>query len=85
MTPLIDIIFQLVLFFMVTTTFQQSPAIDIQLPESATDQRVSQERSAEIWIDSNGALSIDAKVVTQEELRSIVSDKVAQQKGITVV
>ena len=34
-TPLIDIIFQLVLFFMVSTTFVSAPGIGVDLPRQA--------------------------------------------------
>jgi biopolymer transport protein ExbD/biopolymer transport protein TolR len=36
-TPLIDIIFQLVLFFMVSTTFISSPGIEVDLPRSSSE------------------------------------------------
>ena len=34
-TPLIDIIFQLVIFFMVTTNFITTPGIEVDLPRSS--------------------------------------------------
>ncbi len=45
-TPLIDIIFQLVLFFMVSTTFVTSPGIQVDLPRSSAQTiiREKQER-----------------------------------------
>jgi len=41
LTPLIDIILQLVIFFMITTTFKTSPGIILQLPASKTAQSVA--------------------------------------------
>ncbi len=38
MTPMIDIVFQLILFFLVSTTFAVLPAISVNLPESSTAQ-----------------------------------------------
>ena len=38
MTPMIDIVFQLILFFLVSTTFAMLPAINVNLPESETAQ-----------------------------------------------
>ena len=37
-TPLIDIIFQLVLFFMVSTTFITAPGIQVDLPRSSAQE-----------------------------------------------
>lgn len=40
LTPLIDVIFQLVIFFMITTTFKTNPAISLDLPEAGTSEPV---------------------------------------------
>ena len=40
MTPLIDVILQLIIFFMITTTFKTVPGIALQLPSSTTAQTV---------------------------------------------
>ena len=41
MTPLIDVILQLIIFFMITTTFRAAPGISLDLPGSSTAQSVS--------------------------------------------
>jgi biopolymer transport protein ExbD len=41
MTPLIDVILQLIIFFMITTTFRAAPGIALDLPGSRTAQTVS--------------------------------------------
>ncbi len=38
--PMIDVIFQLVVFFMVSSTFIITPGIELQLPDSATAEPV---------------------------------------------
>lgn len=38
--PMIDIVFQLVVFFMVTSTMSQLPGIEIEMPEASTAQTV---------------------------------------------
>jgi biopolymer transport protein ExbD len=40
MTPLIDVILQLIIFFMITTTFKTVPGIALQLPNSSSSQSV---------------------------------------------
>jgi len=41
MTPLVDVILQLIIFFMITTTFRTAPGIMLDLPGSKTAQSVS--------------------------------------------
>ncbi|MBI9109043.1 MAG: biopolymer transporter ExbD [Spirochaetales bacterium] len=44
MVPMIDVVFQLVIFFMVSSTFIQTPGISIVLPESSTTESVTMTR-----------------------------------------
>ncbi len=41
LTPMIDVVFQLILFFLVSTTFAVLPAISVKLPSSETSQAES--------------------------------------------
>ncbi len=41
LVPMIDVVFQLVIFFMVSSTFIQTPGISIELPESSTAEAVT--------------------------------------------
>jgi biopolymer transport protein ExbD len=40
MTPLVDVIFQLVIFFMITSVFKVAPGINVDLPTSSSAQTV---------------------------------------------
>ena len=58
-TPLIDIIFQLVLFFMVSTTFVTSPGIEVDLPRSSSDTILRDKDDIKLWVTSEGAVYVD--------------------------
>lgn len=58
-TPLIDIIFQLVLFFMVSTTFVTSPGIEVDLPRSSAETILQDDSEVEIWVTRDGAVQVD--------------------------
>jgi biopolymer transport protein ExbD len=40
LTPLIDVVFQLVIFFMISSVFNTAPGIELDLPDSATSEAV---------------------------------------------
>jgi biopolymer transport protein ExbD len=40
LTPLIDVVFQLVIFFMISSVFNTAPGITLDLPESSTSENV---------------------------------------------
>lgn len=67
MTPMIDIVFQLILFFLVSTTFATLPGIKLNLPQSHTAEAVSQ-KGITITADSNGTLFFNDKEVSMSSL-----------------
>ena len=67
MTPMIDIVFQLILFFLVSTTFATLPGIKLNLPQSHTAE-VTSMKGITITADSNGALYFNEKEVSMTSL-----------------
>ena len=67
MTPMIDIVFQLILFFLVSTTFATLPGIKLNLPQSHTAESTSL-MGITITADSNGALYFNDKEVSMSGL-----------------
>jgi biopolymer transport exbD protein len=73
LTPLIDVVFLLIIFFMVTTTFNNFGSVQIDLP-SSTIQQTNKTKSIEIIIDKDGNyhISEDGKI-TQIQFSEIDS------------
>lgn len=67
MTPMIDIVFQLILFFLVSTTFATLPGIKLQLPESHTAEATSVQ-GITITAQKDGVLFFNDKEVSMEAL-----------------
>ena len=67
MTPMIDIVFQLILFFLVSTTFAILPGIKLKLPSSHTSEGTSYQ-GITITADADGLLFFNEKEVTMETL-----------------
>lgn len=67
--PLIDMVFQLLIFFMLTSTFIMQPAIKVNLPKAVTSQVVKEE-SLILEISAENILYLNGKVVTAKELKS---------------
>jgi biopolymer transport protein ExbD len=68
-TPMIDIVFQLVLFFMVSTTFVTSPGIQVDLPRSSSQTVLSDDKDVKVWITVDGAVYVDDDPVDMGQLR----------------
>ena len=67
MTPMIDIVFQLILFFLVSTTFATLPGIKLNLPQSHTSESTSL-MGITITADESGALYFNDKEVSMTGL-----------------
>ena len=67
MTPMLDVVFQLILFFLVSTTFAVLPGIKLNLPESHTSEGTSN-KGITITAKEDGLLFFNDTEVTMESL-----------------
>lgn len=63
LTPLIDVVFLLLIFFMVTTTFDRDAKIKINLPTTSNASTQAEKNKLELLIDNQGKFYIDGKEV----------------------
>ncbi len=73
MSALIDIVFLLLLFYAVTTTFVSDERLKLKLPEAKTaeDAGVSrEERPPEVKVAADGTIWIDDRIVPESELEN---------------
>lgn len=77
--PLIDVVFMLLIFFMLTTTFVHDRALEVNLPKSETgsEQRAEMENHV-IELDAQGNVAVDGEPIERadlpERLREIAGD-----------
>ncbi len=69
LTPLIDLVFILLIFFLVTASFQSNTALDIQRPQAQTATLHTQNQHIMIEIDAKGALRLEQQAVSLSQLR----------------
>ncbi|MEE3002220.1 MAG: biopolymer transporter ExbD, partial [Planctomycetota bacterium] len=72
LTPMIDVVFLLIIFFMVTSEFARDVRAEVELPKLPGEQREENEEAGVVVnIDENGniILSVSEEPVTLEELR----------------
>lgn len=67
LTPLIDVVFQLVIFFMVATVFNTSPGLELDLPQAQSVESVSVDELRITLINSD-ELYLNQDRVSWEEL-----------------
>jgi biopolymer transport protein ExbD len=71
LTPLIDVVFLLLIFFMVSTTFEHQSRIKIDLPEATAEETTQEPETLEIIIDAQGRYFINEQQVINTELKTL--------------
>ena len=74
LTPMIDVVFQLLIFFMVTAVFAITPGLDIKLPEAEESQAPDKENLF-IVVDQDGNMKLNHKSVTFANLKDELTSK----------
>ncbi|MCB1669891.1 MAG: biopolymer transporter ExbD [Gammaproteobacteria bacterium] len=71
-TPLIDVVFLLLIFFMVTTTFTRETRLMVNLPEADAAPTESLPDQVEITVSRNGTYTIDGKPLVNSEIETLM-------------
>jgi biopolymer transport protein ExbD len=72
LTSLIDVVFLLLLFFMVSTTFDRQTVLKVDLPDaSAVDEPIDLPERLELVIDANGLMFLNDRQLVDSEERTI--------------
>jgi biopolymer transport protein ExbD len=71
LTPLIDIVFLLLIFFMVTTSFSRETRLQVSLPEASGSAENATE-SIEVLVDKEGGYAINGRRLVNAEVDSLV-------------
>ncbi len=84
-TSLIDVMFTLVLFFMVTTTFVSAPGFKVDLPKSSAQDIQRDKKDVTIVIGSNHSLILNQKSVNEKELQTRLSAQAKENPQTLVI
>jgi biopolymer transport protein ExbD len=74
LTPMIDVVFQLLIFFMVTAVFAITPGLDIKLPE-AEEAQAPEKENLFIVVDQDGNMKLNHQSVTFANLKDKLQEK----------
>ena len=85
-SPLIDMVFILLIFFMVSTTFVKDMKLDLERPAAAS-ATIASTKAVRVYIDNAGEVYVDGEPVRVWVLQSRIRDLVAgmTSKSVLVV
>jgi biopolymer transport protein ExbD len=73
LTPLIDVVFLLLIFFMVSTTFIRETQLKINLPEASGELQEMEDDFIEVTIDRLGEYAVNDRLLVNNELRTLIN------------
>lgn len=80
-TSLIDVLFLLLIFLMVSTTFLEQPGIKLELPEAQSAAVIDQKEFI-LFVDKAGQLFLNDKPIAIENLEALITEKLPEmEKG----
>lgn len=74
LTPLIDVVFLLLIFFMVSTTFTRETRLKVELPEAQGEQaQQEQVEQIEIFIARDGAYAVNGQTLVNRKVETVMA------------
>ena len=80
-----DIIFMLLIFFMVTTVLREFSGLPVNLPKAVRIEKLaSKNHTTHVWVSKEGLVSIEDKLFKTEDIRHIMYERRAADPQLVV-
>ena len=80
-----DIIFMLLIFFMVTTVMREYEGLDVIMPRAKMIEKLESKRhTIYVWATKDGLVSVDDRIIHINDLAGLMYNKVAKDPKVTV-
>ena len=80
-----DIIFMLLIFFMVTTVMREYEGLDVIMPRAKMIEKLESKRhTTYVWATKDGLVSVDDRIIHINDLAGLMYNKVAKEPKVTV-
>lgn len=78
LTPLIDIVFLLLIFFMLTSQFVRHEVMNVALPEADTSAKSDLKKDLEVVINSEGQFFWNKAVISPQQLEVVLKTEISK-------
>ena len=80
-----DIIFMLLIFFMVTTVMREYEGLDVIMPRAKMIEKLESKRhTTYVWATKDGLISVEDRIIHINDLAGLMYNKVAKDPKVTV-
>jgi biopolymer transport protein ExbD len=85
LTPLIDVVFLLLIFFMVSTTFRKETDLEIDLPTASQQHKPAEQEALTVAVDAQGRYSVNEQPLAEtsiEVLKVALSEAAGERRDL---
>ena len=83
MTPLIDVVFLLLIFFMLTSTFIVPPGIKVKLPKAVTAQAL-EKKQLTITLTRKNEIYLESESISRDRLKEALTEAAKAKKALLI-
>ncbi len=83
LTPMIDVVFLLLIFFMISTTFVETSGLSIKLPEASMTIADQEPKEVKVYLSKEGQIVVDKQEMTVEALKAHLKSFGKQGRDMT--
>ncbi len=84
LTPLIDIVFMLLIYFLLTTNFMVDEGIKIKLPQARASSPQTQ-KEITVYVDKQGSVFIEKIKLSHGDLFKTLKEKIGERQDVLVI
>jgi len=85
LTPMVDVVFLLLIFFMISTTFVESPGISIKLPEASSQAVEREPREIKISLSREGDIYHQDRKISLNQYKALLAEHQAEADNTTIL
>jgi biopolymer transport protein ExbD len=86
LTPLVDVVFLLLIFFMLSTTFIVAPGIKVNLPTSSSTEISREKKEVRVVMAKDDKIFVEQKLVSIEELEKYLKKAARESpEGMVII
>ena len=85
LTPMVDVVFLLLIFFMILTTFVESPGISIKLPEASSQPVEREPQELKIYLSREGDVFYLDRKISITDYKKLLAEHRSNAEDTTIL
>ena len=85
LTPMVDVVFLLLIFFMISTTFVESPGISIKLPEASSQSIEREPKEIKVYLSREGEIYYQDRKISVADYKKLLAEHQDNAENTTIL